>query len=46
VREFRIYTRDITLQQATNLHNNRYTISSIPRDGILMPITFMASEDE
>lgn len=35
--EFRIYTKDITLQMADNLYDNRYTISSIGAGEILMP---------
>lgn len=35
--EFRIYAKDITLQMADNLYDNRYTISSIGAGEILMP---------
>jgi len=41
--EFRIYSKDITLTQADNLYDNRYSISSIGRGQILMPFSFRPS---
>lgn len=40
ISEFRIYTKELTLTQANNLHSNRYSISSIQKGKILMPFTF------
>jgi len=34
--EFRIYAKDITLTNANNLYNNRYSISNIGHGEILM----------
>lgn len=40
--EFRIYTKDITTDQADNLYNNRYSISPIGHGQILCPLSFRA----
>lgn len=40
VMDFRIYAKEITLDEAQNLHDNRYTISDITSEEILMPFTF------
>lgn len=37
--EFRMYTKDITLDNADNLYSNRYTISPIGPGQILMPFS-------
>lgn len=41
--EFRIYSKDITLSNADNLYNNRYTISNIGNGEILMPFSLKIS---
>ena len=41
--EFRIYTKDITLENADNLYNNRYSISPIGNNQILMPFSLKIS---
>jgi len=41
--EFRIYSKDITLTQADNLYDNRYSLSAIGRGQILMPFSFRPS---
>ena len=38
--EFRIYAKDITLNNADNLYNNRYSISNIGHGEILCPFSF------
>jgi len=38
--EFRIYTKDITLEQADNLYDNRYSISPVGHGELLMPFSF------
>jgi hypothetical protein len=38
--EFRIYAKDITLDNADNIYNNRYSISAIGNGQILMPFSF------
>lgn len=40
--EFRIYSKNITLDNANNLFNNRYSISPIGSGEILMPFSFRA----
>lgn len=40
VRDFRIYSLEITLDMAQNLYNNRYSISDIEKEELLMPIHF------
>lgn len=40
--EFRIYTKDITLEQADNLYDNRYSISPVGHGELLMPFSFHA----
>jgi hypothetical protein len=37
--EFRIYAKDITLDNADNLYNNRYSISAIGNGQLLMPFS-------
>jgi len=37
--ELRIYSKEITLTMADNLYSNRYTISNIGRDEVLLPFT-------
>ena len=37
--EFRIYSKDITLTNADNLYNNRYSISNIGSGELLMPFS-------
>jgi hypothetical protein len=41
--EFRIYAKDITLTNADNLYNNRYSISPIGNGEILMPFSLKMS---
>ena len=41
--EFRIYAKDITLDNADNLYNNRYSISAIGNNQILMPFSLKMS---
>ena len=41
--EFRIYTKDITTDMADNLYGNRYSISPIGPNSILMPLSFKAN---
>lgn len=41
--EFRIYAKDITLENADNLYNNRYSISPIGNNQILMPFSLKLS---
>lgn len=40
--EFRIYTKDITLEQADNLYDNRYSISPVGHGEILCPFSLRA----
>lgn len=44
--EFRIYTKDITLDHADNLYDNRYSISPIGHGQILMPISLKMNTTE
>jgi hypothetical protein len=41
--EFRIYAKDITLSNADNLYNNRYSISNIGNGELLMPFSLKCS---
>ncbi len=41
--EFRIYAKDITLTNADNLYNNRYSISNIGNGEILMPFSLKSN---
>lgn len=41
--EFRIYSKDITLSNADNLYNNRYSISPIGSGELLMPFSLKIS---
>ena len=41
--EFRIYAKDITLNNADNLYGNRYSISAIGHGQILMPFSLKAN---
>jgi hypothetical protein len=41
--EFRIYAKDITLTNADNLYNNRYSISNIGHNEILCPFSLKMS---
>lgn len=43
IMEFRIYTKDINLDMADNLYANRYSISPISPNSILMPISLKAN---
>ena len=41
--EFRIYTKTLTSDQLTNLHRNRFSITDLESNEILMPLNFRPS---